>query len=267
MITTIIQRDFFPDTAKLEAQLEYLEASETNDYERLRQISERFATTTHTPAPPTPSTFETPSSTPSTREKLKRSKDSNSDGSELPPDTKKPKPEEIKSLDEFLYKYHSEDDASFDEILVKAEEERERKYAWLYHQEEEYHRPLALPSGEQQLAITDTDRGGSGVQTWAYTAKNTLMYIPDAVEDSVQESLDKSVKRREIVHPNTRLSRSFLQKTSAAMTKATGEGEGTGGKDNEKVGVDGKMMAESETPKVNGFGFVATPQIHPGERK
>ncbi len=255
--------------------MEFLEASETNDHERLRQISERYATTTHTPASATPSTFETPSSTPSTREKLKRSKDSSSGtpSSELPPDAKKPKPEEIKSLDEFLYKYNSEDDASFDEILEKAEEERERKYAWLYHQEEEYQKPLALPSGEQQLAITDgsktTSRNiqRSGVETWAYTAKNSLMYVPDEVEDSVKESVDKSIKKREIVYPNTRLSRSFLQKTSAAVVKATaGEGESVGGKkDKEKVGVDGKMMAESETPKVNGFGFVATPQIHPGE--
>ncbi len=39
-----------------------------------------------------------------------------------------------------------------------------------------------------------------------------------------------------------------------------------GEKDSEKVGVDGKIITESdETPKVNGFGFVATPQIHPGE--
>ena len=269
-MTAIIRRDFFPSTAKLEAQLEYLEASETNDSDRLREISERFATTSHTPVPTTPSTFETPSSTPSTREKLKRAKDSSSDATNPPPESKKPKPEESKSLDEFLFKYHSEDDASFDELLEKSEEERERKNAWLYHQEEEYQKPLVLTSGGERLAITDgsessNSKEGSGVKTWAYTAKNSLMYIPDMVEDSVKESLDKSVKKREIVHSNTHLSREFILKTTAALAKAACEGEAGGKRDAEKVGVDGKLAAESETPRVNGYSFEATPQIHPGE--
>ena len=32
-----------------------------------------------------------------------------------------------------------------------------------------------------------------------------------------------------------------------------------------KVGVDGKELLPSATPKVNGFGFVATPSPAPGE--
>ena len=48
-MTKIVRRDFFPDIAKLEAQLEFIEASETNDYERLRAISERFPSTIRTP--------------------------------------------------------------------------------------------------------------------------------------------------------------------------------------------------------------------------
>ncbi|KXJ05800.1 Protein DGCR14-like [Exaiptasia diaphana] len=38
----IIQRDFFPELNKLRAQSEYLEASENNDVERLREISARY---------------------------------------------------------------------------------------------------------------------------------------------------------------------------------------------------------------------------------
>ena len=271
-MTTIIRRDFFPDTAKLEAQLEYLEASESNDYDRLREISERFATTTHTPAPPTPSTFETPSSTPITQEKLKRNKESEGDDI-VPPDPKKPKPEESQSLDVFFHKFHSEDDASFGELLEKDDEERQRKHAWLYEKESEYQQPLPITGGEERLAITDGSGSGasksdqgSAVKTWNYTAKNSLMYMPDGVEDSVKESLDKSVKRREIVHSNTRLSRDFLRKTSASLAKVSSEGEGAGSKkSNDKVGVDGKVLSESDTPRVNGYGFIATPQIHPGK--
>ena len=50
-LTKIVRRDFFPDVPKLEAQLEFIEASEANDYVRLRAISERFPTTQRTPQP------------------------------------------------------------------------------------------------------------------------------------------------------------------------------------------------------------------------
>jgi len=52
-LPNIIRRDFFPDIPKLEAQLEFIEASQSNDHEKLREISERFSATTdtRTPAP------------------------------------------------------------------------------------------------------------------------------------------------------------------------------------------------------------------------
>ncbi len=40
----IIRRDYFPDVQKLEAQLAYIEATESNDPVKLREISERYAT-------------------------------------------------------------------------------------------------------------------------------------------------------------------------------------------------------------------------------
>lgn len=282
-MTTIVQRDFFPDVAKLETQLEFIEATETNNYERLREISERFASTSHTPVSATPSTFETPPGTPLATAKLKRADNTtpinqkslgNQTDPLTAPDTKKAKPEDGKSLDQFLFKYHSEDDASFEEILDKSAKEHQRKHAWLYVMEKEYQNSSSLPSSGQRLAITDgpsasSGQGGrhdgSGVETWNYTAKNSLMYIPEGVEDSVKESLDKAIKHREIVHSNTRLSRDFLHKTSAAFVKTVEGQDGPSSKaSHDKVGVDGKVLAESETPRVNGYGFLATPQIHPG---
>lgn len=49
-MSKIIRRDFFPDVPKLKAQLAYIEATETNDVERLKEISERFAAENVTPA-------------------------------------------------------------------------------------------------------------------------------------------------------------------------------------------------------------------------
>lgn len=283
-LTTIIRRDFFPDVAKLEAQLEFIEASETNDYDKLREISERFASTTHTPAPAatTPATFETPSvgATPrmtggrATKRSGRPGEPSSSD--EHLPEAKKLKPEESKGLDQFLSKYQSEDDASFGELMEKAAEEHRLKHSWLRAKEKEYSNALEAP--EQRLAITNGESSGkergmeiaeqrrAGLNSWTYTAKNTLMYIPDGVEQSAKELVDKATKGREIAHSNTRLSREFLRKREAVVrAMAAGEdGDGSQKTKSDKIGVDGKTLVPGETPSVNGYKFVATPQIHPG---
>ena len=49
-MSKIIRRDFFPEVPKLQAQLAYLEACDSNDSEKLREISERFESVTDTPA-------------------------------------------------------------------------------------------------------------------------------------------------------------------------------------------------------------------------
>ena len=47
----------------------------------------------------------------------------------------------------------------------------------------------------------------AGVDSWSYTAKNSLMYVPEGMVVSVKEALKNVPKPREIVHENTRLSR------------------------------------------------------------
>lgn len=44
-LNKIIQRDFFPELPKLQAQHEYLDAVEHNDVEKLREISARYQVT------------------------------------------------------------------------------------------------------------------------------------------------------------------------------------------------------------------------------
>jgi len=174
-------------------------------------------------------------------------------------------------LDSFLSKYHSEDDASFNELVEKDQQKHREKYSWLYNKEKEQN----LESKEQQqhqLALTNSENTSStmkaieyrpaGVKTWSYTAKNSLMYIPEGMEVSVQEALQSSSKPREIVHENTRLSKEFLTKTQKTFSGVSNISK----KDAvpEKVGVDGLVVNSSDAPKVNGYGFVATPDIRPG---
>ena len=230
---------------------------------------------THTPATATPSTFETPASaTPQVRSKrggAPGSTEAQDTDTDLP-DAKKQKPEDGRGLDDFLSKYHSEDDASFSELMVKAKEEHMRKHAWLY--EREHEAVAALEGPQEKLAITDGSEAGGGlkaieyrpasVKTWNYTAKNSLMYIPEGVDESTKEKVENPAKGREVVHTNTRLSSAFLKKTQAALAKAAGGDIGGVGVAKDKVGIDGKILGPAESPQVNGYGFVATPQIQPG---
>lgn len=257
----IIQRDFFPDVTKLQAQKDYLDAEETGDLSRMREISIRYGSyltkSTGTPrasAPyVTPASFETPegragspSSTPGRKASGKEKKDDEEE-------------KELPSLDCFLAKNTSEDNASFEQIMVLAEDKEKLRHSWLYDAEDEYKQRhdenLALPSAEK--AAIDCVK--AGLETWEYKAKNALMYYPEGVKDD--DALFK--KPREVVHKNTRfvvdpfskaLNKSQIQQ-AAALNAQFKQG---------KVGPDGKELIPHESPTVNGYGFEGAPSPSPG---
>ena len=164
--------------------------------------------------------------------------------------------------------------------MEKTKAELRDKHAWLYEKEREY--TLTLGAPEELLAITDgsegsgggerKEKGGegapkrSGVKSWTYTAKNSLMYYPDGVERSALEKVSNPAKKRQLIHSNTRLSSEFVRKMHRCLQSGgeseRGGGDGKGNRD--KVGIDGMVPDPSSSPQVNGYGFVATPQIQPG---
>ncbi|XP_007119126.1 splicing factor ESS-2 homolog isoform X2 [Physeter macrocephalus] len=190
-LQTVIQRDFFPDVEKLQAQKEYLEAEENGDLERMRQISIKFGSAlgkmSREPPPPyvTPATFETPevhTGTGVVGSKARGRGHSLEDGDGEA--TEEEEREPLPSLDVFLSRYTSEDNASFQEIMEVAKEKSRARHAWLYQAEEEFEKRqkdnLALPSAECQAV----ESGQAGVETWKYKAKNSLMYYPEGVNES-----------------------------------------------------------------------------------
>ncbi|MBN3283547.1 ESS2 factor, partial [Polyodon spathula] len=256
----IIQRDFFPDVEKLQAQRGYLEAEETGDLERMREIAIKFGSSlgkssAHSSAPyVTPATFETPEGRPgSPSSKARHGARITEGGKEKDQEEK-----ELPCLDSFLAKNTSEDNASFEQIMDLAGVKERARHAWLYEAEAEFKQRhtqnLALPSAEKQAI----ESGKAGVETWEYKAKNALMYYPDGVKD------DESFKKpREVLHKNTRfqgdpfskaLSKSQLQQ-AAALNAQFKQG---------KVGPDGKDLLAQDSPKVNGYGFLGTPSPAPG---
>ncbi|MGH0163724.1 UNVERIFIED_CONTAM: hypothetical protein FKN15_062975 [Acipenser sinensis] len=259
----IIQRDFFPDVEKLQAQRGYLEAEETGDLERMREIAIKFGSSlgkssVRSSAPyVTPATFETPEGHPGSPSSKARH------GARVTEEGEKEKDQEEKELpclDSFLAKNTSEDNASFEQIMDLAKDKERARHSWLYEAEAEFKQRhtenLALPSAEKQAI----ESGKAGVETWEYKAKNALMYYPDGVKD------DESFKKpREVLHKNTRfqgdpfskaLSKSQLQQ-AAALNAQFKQG---------KVGPDGKDLLAQDSPKVNGYGFLGTPSPAPGKK-
>lgn len=172
------------------------------------------------------------------------------------------------TLDKFLSKNTSEDNASFEQIMDTAVQNHREKYQWLYEKEKEQkenkEKILALPASEEGDQFKYEDRP-SMVETWNYTNKNVLMYYPDGVDASAQEKIEgKYTKRQEIQHENSRFKNDPFPDEScdgklaaaAATRLATKQG---------KIGVDGLVQGASETPRVNGYGFVVTPSPAPGK--
>lgn len=257
----IIQRDFFPDVTKLQAQKDYLEAEECGDLVKMREISIRYGSsmaksTPRSTAPyVTPSSFETPEVRPGTPSNKHRTGIKGGDGVNKEEGKEE---KELPCLDHFLAKNTSEDNASFEQIMVLAEDKEKLRHSWLYDAEAEFKQRheenLALPSSEKQAL----ECVKAGLETWEYKAKNALMYYPEGVKD---DTLFK--KPREVMHKNTRfvgdpfskaLNKCQIQQ-AAALNAQFKQG---------KVGPDGKELIPHEGPTVNGYGYEGSPSPAPG---
>jgi len=90
------------------------------------------------------------------------------------------------------------------------------------------------------------------------------MYIPEGEDYSAAELVDlKKKKPRKILHENTRFKDNpwnSLKSKEAMKQAATEKAIMHSG----KIGHDGKEVEAGLTPRVNGYGFVATPSPAPG---
>jgi len=273
----IIVRDFFPDLPKLQAQTEYLDALQKNDTVKLRQLHIKYSAgnkprpNTNSPSLyNTPATFETPDAEPSS---TPTSSSSGISEKHTKPITESPthnpepknKVEKLGSLDSYLSKTTSEDNASFEEILKESHIKHKIKHEWLFQQEQVREQnssdALMLPSIEKQAAIEGPRT--QELQSWRYTARNNVMYIPESCALTTKEMVELKAKPRVIVHGNTRfesVSTSAADKARIAAASATAKQQSLIG----KIGVDGREMVPSETPNVGGYGFMGTPSPAPG---
>ncbi|XP_037292594.1 splicing factor ESS-2 homolog [Manduca sexta] len=256
-IAKIIQRDFFPDLEKLKAQNDFLEATENKDYERLREITRKYSGQ-RPPTDPynTPATFDTPgvdrpfTPAPTIREERPESiKEGNVE-----------KPKDIidnHSLDSFLASHTSEDNASYNRVIALEDKKRATKLAPQLQAEVTsaalVSAAQALPSIEQQADQTERPHE---LDTWAYKARNYIMYVPDGAESQ------QPPPKPELVHRNTRLTAppfDHAKNKEAIIAIARTQDASISG----KIGVDGVSLT-SEKPG-GQYSYVATPSPRPGE--
>lgn len=210
-IGKIVERDFFPDVPKLRAQNEYLDALEENNLTKLKELQERYqhrgSVRSVLRSIQTPSTFETPSAEPCATPAPSESghatdkhglsggvggtvPDSREAGDDDDGALSESSGQQL-SLDAFLHKHTSEDNASFEVMVAEAERRHREKNAWMYRDEGAEAAPLdaMLEGPAAKPALTGTSPTGPGggekddgtskaLVTWRYTNKNSLMYIP-----------------------------------------------------------------------------------------
>lgn len=261
----IIQRDFFPDLEKLKAQNQYLDAVEKNDVIKLRELYAKYSGRRPNDASArceSPATFETPIRDP---DSIRSNQSKSSTSSKRSNSSQSSKcPSEKHSLDSYLDSYTSEDNNSFQEIIEAADFKLRQKFAVLYDAEKtqaiKMEKVLALPSIEKQF---DAIEGSKLVDTWTYTNRNYIMYVPDGVPLTKEEEVEMAKRKMKIIHNNTRLQKnpfddkqnketiSELAKTQA--NKLIG-----------RIGVDGDILNSDASSQVRGFNFVKTPSPCPG---
>ncbi|XP_057657921.1 splicing factor ESS-2 homolog isoform X2 [Diorhabda carinulata] len=261
-ISNIIQRDFFPDLEKLKAQTAYLDAIESNDTIKLKELYAKYSGGMRPPERiPSPATFETPANIHNTQLGSDSPQEKTEDIIDIEK-VEKSKDNKL-SLDQYLNSHTSQDNESFEELLQESEQKRREKYSYLFNEEEksEQHQKkiLTVPSIEQQALPMKRELC---LDMWGYKNRNYIMYVPDGVDLTDEEIIEFNKKRQEIVHSNTRLAINPFNEVQSAETineLAKSQAKVLDG----KIGVDGKELQKSDSPNVGGYSFVRTPSPSP----
>ena len=292
VLETIIERDFFPQLPKLKAQKDYLDALERNDTDAMRLIAARYqgsASTASTPAshinPATPGGFPSvPTQSPASRQHPATPSWSELGGQDAADLHSRARtagsvaslrdsgPDTTLTLDQFLHRYTSEDNASFDAIIEATNERLHAKFEQLFGIVKATADRLALPDGK--------DAGVSfALDGWAHEPKNRLMWYPVELPKTASELIALSkAPHNTINHGNTRFKRTPYPNTGSShgtSTRGTSTRHGVVllGDDRAAVFTNPNNPAPGSaytqhpdaTPAVLGYKMVTTPSPAPGQ--
>ncbi|VDN02202.1 unnamed protein product [Thelazia callipaeda] len=256
----IIIRDYFPELPKLKAQEEYLDAVAANDVAKIRCLQMRYSRkqttdqTLSTNGIDTPATFsETPWN--SVSSELETVVD---DGEIL---KKKKKLDEKLTIDAYLNKYTSEDNASFEELDLLHRKKEEIRNSWMYEAEKKHNEKFVergkelIKAADEQLMIT----AAPGIlDNWSYRARNVVHFHPEEAPLTLEEHFQRQKADQKVINKSaTRFTETMngnknMKKRYPLNILLMNPG---------KVDITGREIGTSNAA---AMGLVATPSPAPG---
>lgn len=195
-IGEIIERDFFPELPKLHRQMKWLEALESKRLRSLTEVRRVVQAEMGRDDEEEEGGGARPaagSATPLSTTGLGDEEEDDGE-SEVPPLPL--------SLDQFLARFQSEDDAAFDVLAERMREAHKRKYWWVYDRpaiEAGKEKLYLLPDGsfmseEARLRHVEAsnakprlgDDRPNAPETWPYRSQNQLMFLPASLEENAK---------------------------------------------------------------------------------
>jgi len=256
----IIQRDFYPDLPKLRLQMEWQTAVANDDLPKMREIQQRFINkkrkASDSVEPQTPNFEETPLPIDTPTKKPRTAGETEEENKDEPP-------LEERNLDSFLKKFTSEDNASFSTIMKNSSEKRKQQLWWMNEKTE-----------QQKLIESSSERGAL---SWPYDPKTQLLTYPTMIPEkavlSGERVIEASSTRFKKPLPQTPKKSPTPKKNEEKTFEMLTDQEYTLGarrraEANKKVDLDDLLVPGtgsdvSQSPKVNGFGFVVDPSSTP----
>ncbi|KAI8394290.1 nuclear protein DGCR14 [Radiomyces spectabilis] len=248
----IIERDFFPNLAKMKAHTTYLEAQAHGSLIDLQQAGKALHD------------LETGSG-------RQQGKSTNINSLQQAQNFYNAEALDLServnlnlSLDQFQTLYTSEDNASFADLLEKANAKRKEKYQRIFHKESKQLRITDAP--HEQSSVKLVEPGDIAPGTWKYKVRNALMYLPEGKSESWINEESARGAPKAIAYTNTQFE----------IADTTAEGKNLAPSDRiirqggtatpwHQITSTGNGEAGS-TPGFRGYSLVeATPTITPGQ--
>ncbi|PAV85042.1 hypothetical protein WR25_04484 [Diploscapter pachys] len=237
----IIVRDYFPELPKLKAQAEYMDAQARNDVAKMRELQLRFKTQRRTDRRTSPSgrlatsperraTSPTrfdpdapgpsgtgkpdridPSPMPYANQEGDNDAESTTSSKTMKASSSKKKDPASLSIDEYLNKYTSEDNASFEELTQIMRKKELAAKAWAFNAEKEHNQgKIAYGSmaadADVQLALRYNPEAASekprDLDNWSYRAVNTVLFQIEGAPLTDAEKIELAKKNQRVINKN-----------------------------------------------------------------
>ncbi|KAL4002566.1 Nuclear protein Es2 family protein [Acanthocheilonema viteae] len=267
----IIVKDYFPELPKLKAQKEYLDAVAANDLTKIRELQLRYSTkrtirrTSPTNTVDSPSVFDPNTPAPSssyTESRVGKSDEGSS--------TKKKKPHENLTVDTYLNKFTSEDNASFEELALLHKKKEQIRNAWMYEAEKKHNEEFVtrgnklVKAADEQIIISLAPRAieekPKELDNWSYKARNIVHFHPEEAPLTLDEHLQRQKANQRIINKSATRFSEEVNKEKKQITAVKGvlqqAAVNTG-----KVDITGH---ETGFTKAGVMELVATPSPSPG---